>query len=87
MTPLWKPRAAVAARGLGRYPRSRPRQPPDVEYLVFDDEGHGFTSRDNDIKARTAVVDFLTSHLGNWPAPARLPVPRLTGNGLQVGQD
>jgi dipeptidyl aminopeptidase/acylaminoacyl peptidase len=36
----------------------------DVEYLVFDDEGHGFTSRDNDIKAHTAVVDFLTKHLG-----------------------
>jgi hypothetical protein len=31
---------------------------------VFDDEGHGFTSRDNDIKAHTAVVDFLTKHLG-----------------------
>lgn len=35
----------------------------EVEYLIFSDEGHGFTSRDNDIKAHTAVVTFLTRHL------------------------
>ncbi|HEX6524517.1 MAG TPA: prolyl oligopeptidase family serine peptidase [Streptosporangiaceae bacterium] len=35
----------------------------DVSYLVFDDEGHGFTSRDNDIKAHTAIADFLNERL------------------------
>jgi dipeptidyl aminopeptidase/acylaminoacyl peptidase len=35
----------------------------DVSYLVFGDEGHGFTSRDNDIKAHTAIVEFLVKHL------------------------
>jgi dipeptidyl aminopeptidase/acylaminoacyl peptidase len=35
----------------------------DVSYLVFDDEGHGFTNRDNDIEAHTAIAEFLISHL------------------------
>lgn len=35
----------------------------DVSYLVFDDEGHGFTNRDNDIKANTAIAEFLIEHL------------------------
>jgi dipeptidyl aminopeptidase/acylaminoacyl peptidase len=35
----------------------------EVSYLVFDDEGHGFTNRDNDIKANSAVVEFLVDHL------------------------
>jgi dipeptidyl aminopeptidase/acylaminoacyl peptidase len=35
----------------------------EVEYLVFSDEGHGFTSRNNDTRAHTAVVDFLIKHL------------------------
>jgi dipeptidyl aminopeptidase/acylaminoacyl peptidase len=35
----------------------------DVQYEIFADEGHGFTSRDNEIKARTLIVEFLTSRL------------------------
>lgn len=35
----------------------------EVDYLVFEDEGHGFTTRANDIKAHTTVVEFLTRHL------------------------
>lgn len=35
----------------------------DARYLVFDDEGHGFTSRANDIKAHQAIVEFLTEQL------------------------
>jgi len=35
----------------------------DARYLVFDDEGHGFTSRNNDIKANQAIMDFLSEHL------------------------
>jgi dipeptidyl aminopeptidase/acylaminoacyl peptidase len=35
----------------------------EVEYLVFDDEGHALTSRENTIKAHAAISDFLTKHL------------------------
>jgi dipeptidyl aminopeptidase/acylaminoacyl peptidase len=35
----------------------------DVSYLVFDGEGHGFTNRDNDIKAHTTIAEFLIIHL------------------------
>jgi dipeptidyl aminopeptidase/acylaminoacyl peptidase len=35
----------------------------EVEYVVFDDEGHGFTSRDNDITAHSAILGFLLKHL------------------------
>jgi dipeptidyl aminopeptidase/acylaminoacyl peptidase len=35
----------------------------EVSYLVFDDEGHGFTNRDNDIKANNAIADFLCARL------------------------
>jgi len=35
----------------------------EATYMVFDDEGHGFTSRDNDIKANTAVAEFLVEQL------------------------
>jgi dipeptidyl aminopeptidase/acylaminoacyl peptidase len=35
----------------------------DVRYEVFEDEGHGFTSRENNIKAHDIITDFLTKHL------------------------
>jgi dipeptidyl aminopeptidase/acylaminoacyl peptidase len=35
----------------------------EVSYLVFDDEGHTFTNRNNDIKANTMVVEFLVKQL------------------------
>ena len=35
----------------------------EAEYVVFDDEGHGFTNRDNDITAHSAILDFLLKHL------------------------
>lgn len=34
----------------------------DVEYIVFDDEGHGFTKKSNEIKAYRRVVEFLDAH-------------------------
>jgi len=34
-----------------------------VEKLVFDDEGHGISKRENRIEAYTAVVDFLDEHV------------------------
>nr|MBA3319870.1 prolyl oligopeptidase family serine peptidase [Pyrinomonadaceae bacterium] len=34
-----------------------------VEYVVFDDEGHGFTKKVNEIRAYKAILDFLEQHL------------------------
>lgn len=34
----------------------------EVEYLVFDDEGHGFSKKANEIKAYRAVLDFFEKH-------------------------
>ena len=34
-----------------------------VEYVVFPDEGHGFTKRVNRIAASEAYVKFLDTHL------------------------
>jgi len=35
----------------------------DVEYLVFEDEGHGFSRTANEIRAARSVVTFLDRHL------------------------
>jgi dipeptidyl aminopeptidase/acylaminoacyl peptidase len=35
-----------------------------VEYVLFPDEGHGFTKRENRIRASDAYVTFLDRHLG-----------------------
>ncbi len=35
----------------------------EVEYVVFEDEGHGFTRRRNEIAAFRAAVDWLERHL------------------------
>jgi dipeptidyl aminopeptidase/acylaminoacyl peptidase len=39
-----------------------------VEYLVFDDEGHGFTKKKNQIAAYDAILKFLDTHLAGVPA-------------------
>ncbi len=42
-----------------------------VDYVVFDNEGHGFTKKANEIRAYKAILDFLDKHLkGSAPAPA-----------------
>ncbi len=41
-----------------------------VEYLVFDDEGHGFTKRKNNIAGWSAVLKFLDKYLKGVPATA-----------------
>lgn len=35
----------------------------DVEYIVFPDEGHGFTKRKNELNAWRATAEFLLKHL------------------------
>ncbi len=40
-----------------------------VEYVVFEDEGHGFVKKENEIKGYKAILDFLDRHLkGEEPA-------------------
>ncbi|HZB45039.1 MAG TPA: prolyl oligopeptidase family serine peptidase [Pyrinomonadaceae bacterium] len=39
-----------------------------VEYVVFDNEGHGFTKKANEIRANKAVLEFLDKHLKNGGA-------------------
>jgi dipeptidyl aminopeptidase/acylaminoacyl peptidase len=40
----------------------------EVEYVVFEDEGHGFTKRQNEIKAMKLSAEFLERHLTAQPA-------------------
>ena len=47
-------------RGLGR----------EVEYVVFDDEGHGFTKRPNELKAYRLTADWLERYLAAGSDPA-----------------
>lgn len=35
-----------------------------VDYVVFDNEGHGFTKKDNEIRAYKSILDFLEKYLG-----------------------
>lgn len=34
-----------------------------VEYVLFDNEGHGFTKKANEIRGYKAILDFLNKHL------------------------
>ncbi|HEX6047430.1 MAG TPA: S9 family peptidase [Pyrinomonadaceae bacterium] len=36
-----------------------------VEYVLFDNEGHGFTKKANEIRAYKSILDFLDRHLKN----------------------
>jgi dipeptidyl aminopeptidase/acylaminoacyl peptidase len=38
-----------------------------VEYVVFDDEGHGFRKKENQLKGYSQIIDFLDSYLKNDP--------------------
>ena len=40
-----------------------------VEYVVFDDEGHGFVKKENQIEGYSAILNFLNKHLKAEPAP------------------
>ncbi|HVF56879.1 MAG TPA: S9 family peptidase [Pyrinomonadaceae bacterium] len=41
-----------------------------VEYVVFDNEGHGFTKKANEMRAYKAILDFLDKHLKGSAATA-----------------
>ncbi len=38
----------------------------DVDYMVFEDEGHGFTKYSNQIKAIKKSAEFLAERLSWW---------------------
>jgi dipeptidyl aminopeptidase/acylaminoacyl peptidase len=42
-----------------------------VEYVVFDNEGHGFTKKANEIRAYKAILDFLDKYLKGTPSTGR----------------
>ncbi len=35
-----------------------------VEYVVFEDEGHGFVKKENQARGYKAILDFVTEYLG-----------------------
>ena len=39
-----------------------------VEYVLFDNEGHGFTKKANEVRAYKAILDFLDKYLKNGSA-------------------
>ncbi len=45
-----------------------------VEYIVFDNEGHGFTKKANEVRAYKAILDFLDTHLKKGGATATIVV-------------
>jgi dipeptidyl aminopeptidase/acylaminoacyl peptidase len=64
-----------------------------VEYLVFDDEGHGFRRKENRNRGYGAVLTFLDLHLktaargsGATPAPAPTPGPAATPAAAPPGE-
>lgn len=42
-----------------------------VEYVLFDNEGHGFTKKANEIRAYKAILDFLDRYLKNGDISSR----------------
>ena len=39
----------------------------EVEYVVFEDEGHGFTKRTNELKAYRLMAEWVERHLVGVP--------------------
>jgi dipeptidyl aminopeptidase/acylaminoacyl peptidase len=66
------PRAAVAAEGI--VPESDDMVAAIeanggiVEYVIFEDEGHGFRKNDNRIEGWNAILAFLDTYLAGAPA-------------------
>ncbi|GGH73859.1 hypothetical protein GCM10007096_01520 [Pullulanibacillus pueri] len=40
-------------------------QGTEVEYLIFEDEGHGFSKKSNEIEAYSRVLEFFEKHKGH----------------------
>lgn len=57
----------------------------DHEYMLFDDEGHGFAKPENRIRFYTAAEAFLARHLGGRCEPAGDPAAEASGAAGQDG--
>ena len=42
-----------------------------VEYLVFDDEGHGFRKKENQLEAYKSILQFVDTYLNKSQADER----------------
>jgi dipeptidyl aminopeptidase/acylaminoacyl peptidase len=38
-----------------------------VEYIVFEDEGHGFVKKENQVEGYRAILEFLDTYLKSEP--------------------
>lgn len=47
-----------------------------VEYVLFEDEGHGFIKKENQIEAYSKILEFLDLHLKNEKAPVDGETPK-----------
>jgi len=45
-----------------------------VEYLVFEDEGHGFRKKENQLRGYKAILDFVDLHLKGIEAEEMAPI-------------
>ena len=57
---VFSPRKLAASRALSD---AAERVCVPVEYIVFDDEGHGFRKKENQLRGYQAILDFLDQHL------------------------
>ena len=46
-----------------------------VEYVLFEDEGHGFVKKENQIEANSRILKFLDTHLKKENAPIDGEIP------------
>jgi dipeptidyl aminopeptidase/acylaminoacyl peptidase len=50
-----------------------------VEYVLFEDEGHGFVKKENQIEAYSRILKFLDVHLKNGTEPIEGDVKEIKG--------
>jgi dipeptidyl aminopeptidase/acylaminoacyl peptidase len=48
-----------------------------VEYVLFEDEGHGFVKKENQIEANTKVIEFLDKYLKKEAPPKDGDEPKM----------
>ena len=57
-----------------------------VEYIVFDDEGHGFRKKTNQIAAYGAILHETPTGTDMWLA-RHLPTSKTERKGIAIGSD
>ena len=50
-----------------------------VDYVLFEDEGHGFVKKENQIEAYSRILKFLDVHLKNENQPIEEDVQKIKG--------